>query len=250
MSQYRAYFTPGGMDPFGLFDEPTWWWPGDWPQIITESIFGNEEERSNLMFGHGREDQNRLAADIANNENRISNPDRFMNNTRRPTPLAEESMRQLAETAVNHNAGAGFSVAPTGGIPAGGVRTRPGGVRTRPGGVRNNGLSCPAPKRRVSLGIEDHLDDFTRKNGAESWKQWAKSDPAKWKSKFYEQLNDPNAEVIFNLDGVDVWKGVSRSSRNAGGATDWELLQIRSNPEWWSRIKWIKDGVEVANPFK
>ena len=104
-------------------------------------------------------------------------------------------------------------------------------------------------KSRVSLGIEDHLDDFSRNHGADSWKQWS-SDPSKWKSQFYDYLNDPNTEVLFNLDGVNVWEGVSRASRKAGGATDWELLQIRSNPEWWSRIKWIKDGVEVLNPFK
>ncbi len=101
----------------------------------------------------------------------------------------------------------------------------------------------------MSLGIEDHLDDFSRTHGAASWKKWG-GDPSKWKSQFYKHLNDPETEVLFNLDGVDVWGGVSRASRNAGGATDWELLQIRSNPEWWSRIKWIKDGVEIPNPFQ
>ncbi len=107
-----------------------------------------------------------------------------------------------------------------------------------------------ASKRRFSLGVEDHLDDFTRRNGAESWKQWAKDDPMNWQSKFYDVMNDADAEVLFNLDSVDVWGGITRASRGAGGATDWELLQIYSNKDWWSRIKWIKNDAEVPNPFK
>lgn len=55
---------------------------------------------------------------------------------------------------------------------------------------------------------------------------------------------------LFNLDGVKVWDGVSRASRGAGGATDWELLQVFYNKDWWSKIKWYKDGKAVANPFE
>lgn len=71
-----------------------------------------------------------------------------------------------------------------------------------------------------------------------------------WKGRFYDVMNDKNSEILFNLDGVDVWGGVTRASRNSGGATDWELLQIYTNKNWWSRIKWIKDGKPVANPFE
>lgn len=71
-----------------------------------------------------------------------------------------------------------------------------------------------------------------------------------WKGKFYDVMNDKRSKILFNLDGVDVWGGVTRGSRNARGATDWELLQIYSNKEGWSRIKWIKDGKSVAKPFK
>ncbi len=70
-----------------------------------------------------------------------------------------------------------------------------------------------------------------------------------WKSHFLDVMNDPNAEVLFNLKGVDVWKGVTRASRGVDYfATDWELLQIMQNEGWWPRIKWMKDGVQVPVP--
>jgi hypothetical protein len=107
-----------------------------------------------------------------------------------------------------------------------------------------------APNRKIALGLEGQLDGFANANSAESWKQFAKADPMQWKSYFLNVMNDPNAEVLFNLNGVDVWGGVTRASRGAGGATDWELLQIMQNEGWWSRIKWLKDGVPVPNPFE
>jgi hypothetical protein len=106
------------------------------------------------------------------------------------------------------------------------------------------------PGRKLALGIEDHLDRFARANAAESWKQFAIVDPMEWKALFIEVMNDPEAEVLFNLEGVDVWGGVTRASRGAGGATDWELLQILRNPDWWPRIRWLKGGVPVPNPFE
>lgn len=45
-------------------------------------------------------------------------------------------------------------------------------------------------------------------------------------------MNDPQADILFNLKRVDVWGSVTRASRGAGGATDWELLQIMQNEEW------------------
>jgi hypothetical protein len=60
-------------------------------------------------------------------------------------------------------------------------------------------------------------------------------------------LEDPNQRVLFNLDGVDVWPGVTRAAAGRGGATDWELLQIRSgnfpNLEFW------QNGQRVGSPF-
>ena len=54
--------------------------------------------------------------------------------------------------------------------------------------------------------------------------------------------------MLFNLDDVDVWKGATRAASGQGGATDWELLQIRNgsfpNLEFW------KNGLRVGNPFE
>jgi hypothetical protein len=117
--------------------------------------------------------------------------------------------------------------------------------------VHNTSAAGPlAPKRKVALGLGDRLDDFAGANSAETWKQFAKADPMQWKSHFLDLMNNPTAEVLFNLDGVDVWAGVTRASRGPGGATDWELLQILRNKDWWSRIKWFKNGVQVPNPFQ
>lgn len=103
--------------------------------------------------------------------------------------------------------------------------------------------------RRVALGIEEYLDDFARTQGAETWKQFAKAEPQQWKALFLEVMKDANTEGLFNLAGVNVWEGVTRASRGMGGATDWELLQIYQNREWWPRITWLDGGIPVPNPF-
>ncbi len=105
------------------------------------------------------------------------------------------------------------------------------------------------PSRKIALGLEAYLDDFSRTNRAESWKQFA-ADPMEWKAHFLRVMGDVRTEAHFNLEGVDVWKGITRASRGAGGATDWELLQIQQNEDWWSRVRWFKGGVEVPNPFR
>ena len=102
---------------------------------------------------------------------------------------------------------------------------------------------------RVALGIEDHLDAFARRHSALTWKQFVEDHPENWKSTFLRFLNDPVVSVFLNLDGVDVWRGIARAAVNRGGATDWELLQIKQNPEWWPRISWIKGDRNVLNPF-
>jgi len=65
-----------------------------------------------------------------------------------------------------------------------------------------------------------------------------------------DKILDPNQKILFNLDGVDVWNGVSRAASGRGGATDWELLQIRQNPQAWDTIDFILDSAKVENPFK
>jgi hypothetical protein len=97
------------------------------------------------------------------------------------------------------------------------------------------------------MGLEHGLDAFAEARGATTWKNLA--DPVNWKSGVIDKLADPNTMVHFNLDGVDVWGGVSRAAAGRGGATDWELLQIRSNPQWWDSLKFWLDGNPAANPF-
>ncbi len=103
--------------------------------------------------------------------------------------------------------------------------------------------------KRFALGIDDYgLDDFAAKNGAETYKNY---DPEMWRNTVLDKLADPNTEVLVNLDGVDSpWAAVQRVARGGGGATDWELFQIKTNPDWWDSIKWFENGVEVPNPFK
>lgn len=120
MSLYRGYFVPGGVDPTGL--ERNWWNPSDWGPLLCEAVIGNEEERREMMFGNNREDQGRLIDDLTTNEDKISDPNQFMSNTKRPTPFAEESMEQLSETAINHLAGGGLMASGAGGRIAGGAR--------------------------------------------------------------------------------------------------------------------------------
>ncbi|QDU79258.1 hypothetical protein Pla110_09640 [Polystyrenella longa] len=62
-------------------------------------------------------------------------------------------------------------------------------------------------------------------------------------------LHDPETEVLFNLDGVDVWDGLSRATSGRGRATDWELLQIYQNRDLWNQVRGILNGIEVGNPF-
>jgi hypothetical protein len=99
-----------------------------------------------------------------------------------------------------------------------------------------------------ALGIGEHLDGFAAARGAETWKSLP--DPTKWKSGVLDALSDSSRQVHFNLDGVDVWKGVQRAASGRGGATDWELLQVKQNPQFWDTLQFWKGGQEVPNPFK
>jgi hypothetical protein len=55
-------------------------------------------------------------------------------------------------------------------------------------------------------------------------------------------LRDVAAGLVERLD--------DQLARGAGGATDWELLQIQQNSGWWGRITFWSDGQVVANPFE
>ncbi len=105
--------------------------------------------------------------------------------------------------------------------------------------------SAPKP---FALGIDDYLDDFAKMRNATTWKQL--DDVENWRPQVLDKILDPDQKVLFNLDGVDVWTGVTRAASGRGGATDWELLQIRQNPQAWDTIDFFKDGSKVENPFQ
>lgn len=44
--------------------------------------------------------------------------------------------------------------------------------------------------------------------------------------------------------------GVQRAAAGRGGATDWELLQIRQNPQFWDSLQFWEKGAQVPNPFR
>ncbi|MEK3900967.1 hypothetical protein [Paenibacillus sp. FSL R7-0179] len=100
---------------------------------------------------------------------------------------------------------------------------------------------------KFALGLRDYLDDFAAGQGAKTWKHFDQD----WKVTVLERLNNANVKIEFNLTGIDSpWASVSRAARGAGGATDWELLQIKSNPQVWGRITWYENGKKVPNPFE
>ena len=95
---------------------------------------------------------------------------------------------------------------------------------------------CPSGGR-IAPGIRLRLDGFAAANSAMTWKVFAGADPLLWRDHVLERMNDPEVLVLFNLKGVDVW------------ATDWKLLQISQNEEWWPQTEWLKDGQRLPDPF-
>lgn len=104
-------------------------------------------------------------------------------------------------------------------------------------------------RKKIALGLSDYLDDFASKNNAETWKDFP--DPYDWKNGVLDALYDPNTDIIVNLDGVDSpYLSAQRAAAGYGGATDWELLQLKLTPEAWSRTTWYLNGKVVPNPFQ
>lgn len=99
--------------------------------------------------------------------------------------------------------------------------------------------------RPFAMGISDHLDDFARSHGADTWKNL--SDPTNWRAGVLEKLRDPKQRVVFNLDGVEVWPGLTRAASGRGGATDWELSQLRDGD--FPNIEYWQGGKRVGSPF-
>lgn len=109
----------------------------------------------------------------------------------------------------------------------------------------NTAANTAAAKKPFAMGISEHLDDFAHTHGADTWKQL--DDPVNWQSGVLKKLEDPDQRVLFNLDGVDVWPGVTRAAAGRGGATDWELLQIRGGS--FPDLEFWKNGQRVGSPF-
>ncbi len=103
---------------------------------------------------------------------------------------------------------------------------------------------------RLALGLSDYLDDFADNTNAHTWKNF--SDPNNWQQGVLDAIYNSDMEIVFNLDGIDSpWKAVMRASSGyGGGATDWELWQIKMAKESWGRVTWYQNGKVVPNPFE
>lgn len=118
-------------------------------------------------------------------------------------------------------------------------------------GVHNeyDNLRTPSRANKFALGLREYLDGFAENNGAKTWKDLP--NPNNWKQGVLDALYDPNTDILFNLDGVDSpWSAVTRAASGRGGATDWELFQIKNTPEAWERVIWYSNGEIVPNPFE
>jgi RHS repeat-associated protein len=130
---------------------------------------------------------------------------------------------------------------------AGGVGS---GLRNAAGALIET-TATEAAAQKIALGLGDTLEEFARQTGGSTWKQWAADDPLNWKTAFQEVVGNPANEVNVNLTGVDSpWAAAARAARGAGGATDWELLQIQQNQGWWGRITFWNNGQVVPNPYQ
>jgi hypothetical protein len=104
-------------------------------------------------------------------------------------------------------------------------------------------------KQPFALGLTDEgLEQFAAERGATTWKDLR--DPTNWRTGVIEKLADPETPIHFNLNGVNPWLGVSRAAAGRGGPTDWELLMIQQNPQWWESIQFWENGIPVPNPFQ
>ena len=106
-------------------------------------------------------------------------------------------------------------------------------------------LAAKTTAEPLALGLKDSgLEAFAKARGA------TLATGENWQATVLQKLADPKTPVHFNLDGVEVWKGVTRAASGRGGPTDWELLQIKQNPQWWDTIKFWENGKQVPNPFQ
>jgi hypothetical protein len=123
-----------------------------------------------------------------------------------------------------------------------------GSIRGYDGGG-NRLLAANSAPKPLATGLRDEgLEAFAQSRGATTWKQLPK--PEQWKAGVLEKLADPKMPVHFNLDGVNPWAGAQQAAAGRGGPTDWELLQIKQNPQFWDSLRFWEGGKPAANPFK
>jgi RHS repeat-associated protein len=126
------------------------------------------------------------------------------------------------------------------------------------------GLAPYEPDLHVALGLSHTkvnytlLEDFAKEMHA----ILVSSFPHEWmgvgfKDTFMRILRNPNVKFSFNLTHIDdPYSAAMRSALNGGGIgaysgnTNWELYQIKLNPEVWPRITFYRDGDVVDNPFE
>jgi hypothetical protein len=124
-----------------------------------------------------------------------------------------------------------------------------GAIELLNGASKGSGRGPVGPKP-FAIGLTDQgLEEFARARGATTWKDLP--DPLNWKTGVLDKLADPKTTVHFNLEGVNVWQGVQRAASGSRfGPTDWELLQIKQNPQFWNTMQFWKGGQPAPNPFQ
>lgn len=74
-----------------------------------------------------------------------------------------------------------------------------------------------------------------------------------WQEEFMLIMSNLNTRIVVNLSSLEGSSLQAVQKALSGRHVlpfDWDLQQIWQNPQWWDRIKFFKDGVEVINPFK
>ncbi|GAA0490424.1 hypothetical protein Ade02nite_23970 [Paractinoplanes deccanensis] len=112
--------------------------------------------------------------------------------------------------------------------------------------------------QHVALGLEgDALDDFAKKNGAETLMNDTDWRGTVWTAANLLKFDNPGIRVSFNLDsmhGVEdgvasvVGQSLLRNARQIGGATDLELAFFR-DAGTLGKIDFYVEGIKQINPF-
>lgn len=92
--------------------------------------------------------------------------------------------------------------------------------------VVGDGFKLLSGGHRIALGLRAFgLEEFASQMGAKLLTG------SNWQHDFMFAMQESKTKAFFSLEGVDVQAGVARAASGRGGPTDWELLQIKSNPQ-------------------